>query len=538
MKSFSSFQKDNTKKEDSPCWDSHKQVGMKKKGNKLVPNCVPKEERNINLSFGNYSGLTEAPIDTPDYTGDDASFAIDVLSKIDDGISSIESAIELDNRKDKTNSKKFGLFAIMDGSKRVKWASLARQIIADTPDLEEGPQPPPDRIDKDITVKHKDMDRYIYVNCRPDGKRSKAGDDPNELMTAALCLKSKLVAPKTVEEMDELIQFVKLNLKKVKGAAPGQIASLDGQDYVNLCQAVSAALSLHKNGYGKADMVYLTGQAWDNDVKQFQITKHGMKDFNSSDFIIKKGANFCGVSLKKKKRITEADPTLINKSFSTLFQDRKFDKLMAQLDRSAAAFYIQVIREAGRNPAKWKIPPAVVKDIKANERKLNINNWKKFVQRLPNDLINFKLKGERSLFKAMARIILKDADLLADQLVDLIFKAELKDLKKVNFDFTLVTGIGDYGPRKGVDISEGEYKDIDTVTTKLNELVKTGKNTIRPTPGEVQAYMDGATAAMLAFDLMIGKMPVAHIKLRYKGNFRSAPSFTAEMTDEFKAMYK
>lgn len=538
MKSFSSFQKDKTKKEDGPCWDSHKQVGMKKKGNKLVPNCVPKEERNINLSFGNYTGLTEAPIDTPDYTGDDASFAISVLSKIDDGISTIESAIELDNRKDKTNSKKFGLFAIMDGSKRVKWATLARQIIADTPDLEEGPQPPPDRIDKDITVKHKDMDRYIYVNCRPDGKRSKAGDDPNELMTAALCLKSKLVAPKTVEEMDELIQFVKLNLKKVKGAAPGQIASLDGQDYVNLCQAVSAALSLHKNGYGKADMVYLTGQAWDNDVKQFQITKHGMKDFNSSDFIIKKGANFCGVSLKKKKRITEADPTLINKSFSTLFQDRKFDKLMAQLDRSAAAFYIQVIREAGRNPAKWKIPPAVVKDIKANERKLNINNWKKFVQRLPNDLINFKLKGERSLFKAMARIILKDADLLADQLVDLIFKAELKDLKKVNFDFTLVTGIGDYGPRKGVDISEGEYKDIDTVTTKLNELVKTGKNTIRPTPGETQAYMEGATAAMLAFDLMIGKMPVAHIKLRYKGNFRSAPAFTAEMTDEFKAMYK
>ncbi len=25
-----------------PCWDSHKQVGMKKKGGKMVPNCVPK----------------------------------------------------------------------------------------------------------------------------------------------------------------------------------------------------------------------------------------------------------------------------------------------------------------------------------------------------------------------------------------------------------------------------------------------------------------------------------------------------------------
>jgi len=566
MKSFSSFAKnrlqsieeklkvsdglgawiDDFQKSDAPQFkgaDKEKRRNMAiaaftSAGGKLESAKPTNEERSINLSFGNYSGLIEAAIDTPDYKGDDVSFALDVLSKIDNGISTIDAAIEVDNRNGKSNGSKLGLFAIMPGDKRVKWATLARQIIADTPDLEEGPTPAADRMDKDITVKHKDMKRYIYVNCRPDGKRSKAGDDPNELMTAALCLKSKLVAPKTVEEMDELIQFVKLNLKKVKGAAPGQIASLDGQDYVNLCQAVSAALSMHKNGYGNADMVYLTGQAWDNDVKQFQITKHGMKDFNSSDFIIKKGNNFCGVSLKKKKRITEADPTLINKSFSTLFQDRKFDKLMAQLDRSAAAFYIQVIREAGRNPAKWKIPPAVVKDIKANERKLNINNWKKFVQRLPNDLINFKLKGERSLFKAMSRIILKDANLLANQLVDLIFKAELKDLQKVNFDFTLVTGIGDYGPRKGVDISEGEYKDIDTVTTKLNELVKTGKNTIRPTPGETQAYMEGATAAMLAFDLMIGTMPVARIKLRYKGNFRSAPSFTAEMTDEFKAMYK
>ena len=34
--------------EDGPCWDTHKQVGMKKKGNRLVPNCVPKEEAELN----------------------------------------------------------------------------------------------------------------------------------------------------------------------------------------------------------------------------------------------------------------------------------------------------------------------------------------------------------------------------------------------------------------------------------------------------------------------------------------------------------
>lgn len=27
-----------------PCWDTHKQVGMKKKGNRMVPNCIPKED--------------------------------------------------------------------------------------------------------------------------------------------------------------------------------------------------------------------------------------------------------------------------------------------------------------------------------------------------------------------------------------------------------------------------------------------------------------------------------------------------------------
>jgi hypothetical protein len=45
--------------EDGPCWDSHKQVGMKKKGNKLVPNCVPKNEDvpANNVGSGNIAGM-------------------------------------------------------------------------------------------------------------------------------------------------------------------------------------------------------------------------------------------------------------------------------------------------------------------------------------------------------------------------------------------------------------------------------------------------------------------------------------------------
>ena len=35
---------ESIEEKDNPCWDTHKQVGMKKKNGKMVPNCVPKEE--------------------------------------------------------------------------------------------------------------------------------------------------------------------------------------------------------------------------------------------------------------------------------------------------------------------------------------------------------------------------------------------------------------------------------------------------------------------------------------------------------------
>lgn len=43
MKSFKAFL-------DEACWDGYKQVGMKKKGGKQVPNCVPEETVNEKLS--------------------------------------------------------------------------------------------------------------------------------------------------------------------------------------------------------------------------------------------------------------------------------------------------------------------------------------------------------------------------------------------------------------------------------------------------------------------------------------------------------
>ena len=42
------------------CWDSHKQVGLKMKGGKRVPNCVPKNEEEIPVSLYDLSELGPA----------------------------------------------------------------------------------------------------------------------------------------------------------------------------------------------------------------------------------------------------------------------------------------------------------------------------------------------------------------------------------------------------------------------------------------------------------------------------------------------
>lgn len=45
MKTYKEFKKqipEAQTNEDAPCWKGYEQIGMKKKGKKKVPNCVPK----------------------------------------------------------------------------------------------------------------------------------------------------------------------------------------------------------------------------------------------------------------------------------------------------------------------------------------------------------------------------------------------------------------------------------------------------------------------------------------------------------------
>ena len=480
---------------------------------------------------------------------DETEFGVDVVADIDKQIGSISGEVSSDDRKGKkTNSNKIGIQILLKANDRTKFVNTANDIIKADPDLSVE-DPTSSRTTKDFAFKHKDLDKKIYVTTRPDGNRgggSKA--DPNELMCAALCTMSSIPTIETIEDLDALILEVQgaIDSAKVIGYTELEVQAME-KDYDNLVKAISAAEAIPSK-YRGADKVYLTGKAWSDDVKQFQVTKYGMKDFNASDFIIKKGEDYCGISLKKKKSANTGDPTLINKGFTTLLKGKTFDKVRDDLDDASYLFYSKVIKTAQRfqqlkpktavdsdgNP--W-LTPALMKKLGPRAKNLSTANWKKFVTGLPNELINYQLKKSRSLFKPMADVIEDNADLFADTLIRLILKTELKDLQKVNFDFALVTGIGRV-LKNSILIEKGDYSDVDTMTTKLDDLFKSGNPTMKLNTNKTQAFDKGATAAMLHMILSVGTNPVCDIKLRYKGNFASSPSFLATFSKAFKESLK
>jgi hypothetical protein len=488
--------------------------------------------------------------------GDEDKHAVELTGFIDDSIASMSGEVALDPRDKKHNGSKVGVQVILPAKERIKYATAARAVIKSDPDLTlhsvSG-----SRSTKDFAFEHEDLDKYVYVNTRPDGKRGGgATADPNELMTAALCTLTEFDKVNTVEEMDALIEKVKgIVPKKVEGYTSLELQAMDN-DYGNLAQAVSAARVIIKKGYGGASKVYLTAKAWHDEVSGFKRTKYGMKDFNASDFIIKKGDTYIGISLKKKKSAKTVDPTIINNSLYALLRKSGVDGASAvadDLELAAGEFYILIVKAAAK--LQWQdrnkkgrarkaitidgdpyLNKSTMKELGRSPRfpGITTKNWKTFVQRIPNEFINNQLStNTKSILKPMADAIVSEADIFADILLEIIIKTTLKELKSVNFEYALVTGVGRM-LKSGLVVEKGSFLSVDVMATKLDELFKTGKPNMSLNTKKVQAFDKGATSAIVHFDLNIGTTKIADLQLRYKGNFQSAPSFQAQLSKEFK----
>ena len=117
--------------------------------------------------------------------------------------------------------------------------------------------------------------------------------------------------------------------------------------YSDLAAGISAVLQTRSDlGIGIPDAVFVTGNQWPDEVKDFKITAYGMKDYNSSDVILRYGKTYYGISLKKKGFESAAAPTLINTAFGSFFQGTEFTALRNRIMQAKKKFFAKVIYDA------------------------------------------------------------------------------------------------------------------------------------------------------------------------------------------------
>ena len=383
------------------------------------------------------------------------------------------------------------------------------------------------RATKDFKFRVKEFDKDIVVQTKPNGKRGKT--DPNELLTAGLsCMTLPRTIPSDIVELDALVDQVKKNIPRiVKDYDKKEFDAIDG-DYSNFCQAFSAAVGFQKYCGGIGQKAYVTGRVWNKDIEKFKRNAYGMKDFNSSDIVIKKGSQFYGVSLKKKDRGTSADPTLLNKSVSNLFTSQE---IVNRYNSTLQDFMInKVIKNA---EAQALVPSGSQRKANA-DRNSRRPTWKQLVSGLPNKFFNDQLKGRDSIFGRIGDMFEKEQDTIAQKIMQLVLKTDLKELTNFNFNFVLITGVGRY-LKSGPVVEKADVIPVDTVSIKVAELLKKEKPKIKV---DRQSFTGGA--AVLGMQLSIGKMPAIDIAMRYKGSgtWTSQPSVTAFLTQKFKSFLK
>lgn len=449
-------------------------------------------------------------------------------------------------------------------------------------------------------------EKYALDDCDYLVQAKTIDADPHEILTAFLCLDTyynKYLSNSQSQSGNKLSQSGNELLETIKNIITdiGNCTEIiAGNDFKNLFsnlhdeldknklsdkniefyqnikdalpQAASAAIAIKSNFAKPISKVYLTGSSWPTEVPDFTVSKHGMKDYNSSDIIVTDGRRYLGVSLKKKDKETDPDPTIINKSLFNLKVNEiplkdisgkdetklkdMFDTWFADQIISASKYFtpefikVNCTKDAKNKNALLKFfnketLAKVNKDIlsKFNHKKLT-NAGKTYFR----NLINRELSGVNSIFNKLKKFLEdnhKLTDDLANQLVDLIFKPDLiKLLNDTNpdlpkFDFALCTGKGKTSKPNNDNlisfkIDEADYYPITTISNVITSL----KDNSNKATFIICNKDKTSNAAKIFLNLKIGEIVVANLEIRYKGTYSPSPQFLGNISDEFKKLLK
>ena len=407
------------------------------------------------------------------------------------------------------------------------------------------------------------------------GKRS----DPHELMTACLILEMNKInvnklnnkkGEKHDEEIKKIVDKLATTSSKVQGSA-----GLDGfyidrnkeePDVVNLAKAISVSnYIIDEIGTGKVETVWQTGTKWASEVKKFNVGPKTIKNYNSSDIIVKfninKSTHYWGLSLKKRG-ITggtpDVEPTLLNKPLmgSRGFIEKKLKSMnggpaaIKKIEDAKLKFFRGAIKAKTKN-VNYKNKPIdkmpIKEVLKAVDTLFTERNDKSSMLRGQGEYA----QNPNIYFKAIDEVFMKNFNNnkeFFEEFMDLIFKIKLDSyITDTNFHFSLVTGTGDYKNGKIMEVHpplEKEGRLTSEIFKKLFGAPHKDSFKIIQQDNRKHAFEPGATAAKLFYTMLIGKknpIAIVDLEVRYKGALTSEPQFQVFMSvrqNNFSQLYK
>ena len=381
------------------------------------------------------------------------------------------------------------------------------------------------------------------------GGGEKISESTQELMTAAIVITNKTYDESNIDVDDakKIIDDAKNQWSKIEGVS-GKEKLLDQftDNWYDLATAVSSANAINKI-IGKATAVFWTGQKWEDEIAPFNPPVKGVKDYNSSDIVVKdsKGV-YHGFSLKKKQTTGAQDPTLINKPITgkkSLLKGIVGDADYGRIERAKQLFFTRLI--ASYQKKRFGTRYTEINKLSDKERGT-------LIRAIPNDYANAVLAGRgvggrKNIFwMVVDKILDKHGKDFVANFLKLVFRIDLNDMIDADqFKFYLLTGIG---RQKGdtIGVEPAEVKDLPSTIEALTKIfdedkLKLGKTLdkngkVRRQPWE---YSDNEKApAKLFYTVYNGSDPLLNIELRYKGSKTAEPQFQAVATPYFKNMMK
>jgi hypothetical protein len=382
-------------------------------------------------------------------------------------------------------------------------------------------------------VKDNELNIPFATQMFGDGSIGEGGKkvptEVQEMMTACLVLlEYKGGSSLTQEEAVELIDKSKDIYEKVDGSdrRPDFLNFFQG-NFNDLATAISASKYI-LDEVGTASKVYWTGKGWDREIAQFNPKLGRIKDYNSSDIVVKSSSGkFYGYSLKKKATSKSMDPTLINKPITgkeSVLQDIVgADTIL--IENAKKIFFERVLKD------KLKLQQKDIRNMKSAE-------YSKAINKIPVKVWGIELKKPTNIFfKKVFNVIKSHDQKFVEKFLELVFRTRLHDtLNAEEFQFTLLTGVGRY-VRGELEIEDAQGQELSNIVTALQDLYNSNLE-VKKTSGKIGAWEKGASAAKVFLTIYSDDSPILDIEVRYKGSYSANPQFQAVATADFKKIFK